>query len=113
MHDRPHQTGNKKTLGRAFVSLEQLETITVEIEAMLNNRPLTYLSPDLDDPEPLAPSHLLYGRRMCPVPYPFNNTEEKDDPDYRDADNMRKRVGKQTDLIEKFWNQWKHEYLTS
>ena len=53
----------KKTLGRAFVTLNQLETIIVEIEAMLNDRPLTYVSPDLTDPQPLtpSPSHLLYG----------------------------------------------------
>ena len=46
----------KKTLGRAFVTLQQLETIVTEIEAMLNDRPLTYVSPDLSDPEPLTPS---------------------------------------------------------
>jgi len=28
----------KKTLGRAFVTLKQLETIVVEIEAMLNDK---------------------------------------------------------------------------
>ena len=49
----------KKTLGRAFITLKQLETIIVEIEAMLNDRPLTYVSPDLSDPAPLTPSHLL------------------------------------------------------
>ena len=54
----------KKTLGRAFVTLKQLETIIVEIEAMLNDRPLTYVSSDLSDPEPLTPSQLLYDRRL-------------------------------------------------
>jgi len=41
--------------GKAFVTLimTQLETIVVEIETMLNNRPLIYVSPDIDDPEPL------------------------------------------------------------
>ena len=42
--------------------LEALQTLVVEIEAVLNDRPLTYLSADIDDPEPLTPSHLLYGR---------------------------------------------------
>ena len=36
----------KKILGRAFISCEQLETIVVEVEAMLNDRPLTYVSSD-------------------------------------------------------------------
>ena len=52
----------KKVLGRAFVSLSTLQTITTEIEAHLNNRPLTYVSSDIDDPEPLTPAHLLYSR---------------------------------------------------
>lgn len=28
------------------------------------------------------------------VPYPFNNAEDKDDPNYLDADHMRKRMDK-------------------
>ena len=65
----------KKTLGRAHVTLTQLETVIVEIEAMLNNRPLTYVSADFTDLQPLTPSHLLYGRRICSVSQPL------DDPD--------------------------------
>ena len=59
----------KRTLGRAFVILQQLETIITEIEAMLNDKLLTYISPDLSDPEPLTPSHLLFGRRIRQVPH--------------------------------------------
>ena len=55
-----------------------------------NDKPLTYVSSDFADPEPLIPSHLLYGRRMHPVPHLLDNPEELDDPDYLDADNMRK-----------------------
>jgi len=99
----------KKTLGRAFVTLKQLETITVEIEAMLNDRLLTYVSSDLSH----WPPPIFYVRRLWSVPYPFNNPEEQDDPNYLCADNVRKRVNRQTDLIEKFWIQWRREYLTS
>ena len=49
----------KKVLGRSYVSLLDLQMIIVEIEAILNDRPLTYVSPDLKDPEPLTPVHLL------------------------------------------------------
>ena len=55
----------KKTLCRAFVSLQELETVT-EIEAMLNDRPPTYVSYDISDPEPLTPAH---GRRIQSVPH--------------------------------------------
>ena len=52
----------KKVLGRAFVSLIMLQTVIVEIEAVLNDCPLTYVLSEINDPEPLTPSHLLYGR---------------------------------------------------
>ena len=39
----------------------------MEVEAVLNSRPLTYLSTD-DLEEPLTPSHLLVGRRLLDMP---------------------------------------------
>ena len=63
----------KKTLRRAHISREQLEIIIVEEEAVLNDRPLTYVSSDLADPEPLTPSYLLYGRRVQMIPHDLEN----------------------------------------
>ena len=48
--------------GRTFISLTGLQTIVIKIEAVLNDRPITYVSSDVSDPEPLTPAHLLYGR---------------------------------------------------
>ena len=42
------KTTLRKILGRAFVILQVLQTLVVEIEAVLNDRPLTYVSPDLN-----------------------------------------------------------------
>ena len=52
----------KKVLGRAAVNLCTLQTIVVEVEAILNDRPLTYVSSDIKDEEALTPAHLLYRR---------------------------------------------------
>jgi hypothetical protein len=52
--------------------------IVVEIEAILNDGPLTYLSSDVQDGEPLTPAHLLYGRRITSLPYPDNGDESED-----------------------------------
>ena len=38
----------KKVLGRTHISLQVLQTIVVEVEALLNDRPLTYVSYDLN-----------------------------------------------------------------
>ena len=80
---------------------------------MLNDRPLTYVSPDLTDPQPLTSSHLLYGRRIRPVPHPLDDSEELENPTYINGSNMRKRVDQHTQLINRFWSRWKREYLTS
>jgi hypothetical protein len=69
----------KKVLGRTFVSLTSLQTIVTEIEAVLNDRPITHMSSDISDPEPLTPAHLLYGRRIVPLPYPTTDGSEIDD----------------------------------
>ena len=65
----PHRATTKRTLGRAHVTLASLRTTIVEIEAHLNNRPLTYVSSDLDELKPLTPSHLLYGRVIDTLPH--------------------------------------------
>ena len=103
----------KKTLGRAFISLEHLQTIVVEIEGMMNDRPLTYMYSDLQDPQPLTPAHLLYGRRLQQAPRPLNDPEELVDPNFTDGMDLRNRVDKLTLLIQHFTSRWKREYLTS
>ena len=52
----------KKTIGRAYLNFYKLQTVTNEIELILNSRPLRALHDD-DLVEPLTPNHLLYGRQ--------------------------------------------------
>ena len=102
----------KKILGRSFVTVSELQTIVVEIEAILNDRPLTYLSSDVQDNEPLTPSHLLYGRRITSLPYP-DNGDELEDPNYGDDSALRRRNNLQAAVLQRFGSRWRHEYLTS
>ena len=57
----------KKILKNAKLTYEELLTVVVEIECVLNSRPLTYVSSE-DRVEPLTPSHLLTGRRLLSIP---------------------------------------------
>ena len=59
------------------------------------------------------PSHLLFGRRIRQVPHVLNKPEELEDPTYVNDNVMREKVNKHSMVIEKFWNRWKTEYLTS
>ena len=52
----------RKILRNARLTFEELETILVEIEAVLNSRPLTYSHDELS--EPLTPSMLVKGKQL-------------------------------------------------
>ena len=60
----------RKTIGHSSLTFEGLHTLLVEIEATLNNRPLTYIYDDENGIlYALTPADLLYGRciPMTPV----------------------------------------------
>ena len=81
----------KKTLGRSYVSYERLQTVVTEIEAILNDRPPTYISSDFLDPEALTPSHLLYGRRITSLPYQEVPDDSFNDPTLGNQSSLNKR----------------------
>ena len=57
----------REFIGQAKFSFDELHTTVVEVESIINWRPLTYLSSgDLE--EPLIPSHLIAGRRVVNLP---------------------------------------------
>ena len=59
----------KKVIGRTSLSFDELRTLIVEIEGLLNARPITYVYDDTEAISyPLAPSHLVYGRRITTSP---------------------------------------------
>ena len=97
-----------------MVTLIELQTLVVEIEATLNDRPITYVSSDIGDEESLTPSHLLYGRRITSLPFDHGITsEDLADPDYGNGSDMGCRVKMQALILQCFWNRWRHEHLTS
>jgi len=61
---------NEKTclrnhMGRSSLTFEDLRTILVETEAVLDNRPLTYVYDDEEGVSyPLTPAQLVYGRQI-------------------------------------------------
>ena len=92
--------------------MESLQTIIVEVEGLLNDRPLTHSS-DIGDPGPITPSHLLHGRRITTLPHVTTEDDEITDPDFGDASQIRYRAKVHAVIIKQFWNRWRHEYLTA
>ena len=104
---RSVKTALKKCIGKARLNYDELNTVLVQIEAVLNSRPLTYLYSDSIE-ETLTPSHLVTGRRILNLP----DESIDDDEDFNvSASNVRKRQNYQTRLMEHYWKRWKTEYL--
>jgi hypothetical protein len=55
------------TTNGAQLTDDELSTVAAECEAMLNNRPLTYVGSDPDDVEPLTPVHFLAAGQLMPL----------------------------------------------
>ena len=103
----------KRVLGRTHATLESLRILVTEVEAVLNNRPITYSSPDVDDPCPITPAHLLYGRPIITLPHYDVTADEIADPTYCDDTEVRRRAKAQAAILDHFWSRWSKEYLTA
>ena len=93
----------KRQLSNARLTYEEVQTVLFEIEAIMNNRPITYLYPnDLD--QCLTPNHLIFGRRL-ERKSEVRNTEITRKYDY---ELYHKKL---STILDHFWNRWRIEYL--
>ncbi|XP_069160890.1 uncharacterized protein [Procambarus clarkii] len=101
----------RKSLHRQKINLQELQTVITEIESRVNNRPLTYLSEDPTQHEPLSPAHLMYGRLLTPVPSLVD--DEIRDPSYVGPSELVQGYKHLSSIIQKWNDIWTKEYLTS
>ncbi len=92
----------KALMKEQIVDEESLTTLFCEVESIVNSRPLTKVSSDSRDLEPLTPNHLLLLRREPALP---PGTFVKDDL------YSRKRWRQIQYLTNIFWKRWVREYL--
>lgn len=59
----------KKVVGRTSLNSSELHTVLVEIEGAVNERPLTYVSDDIDSPSPLTPASFLHLKQPLGAPW--------------------------------------------
>ena len=103
----------KKVLRRALISLPELQTLIKEVQAVVNDRPITFVYHDVNDPEPLTPSKLLYGFSVTALPHPVVDPEELEDEDFNEHDQLNKALKRRSLLFQHFVQRFKSEYLAS
>ncbi|KRY02933.1 hypothetical protein T12_14902, partial [Trichinella patagoniensis] len=98
----------RKVLGKALLRSWELHTVLCELEARINDRPLTLLSEDPHDCAPLTPAHFLIGRELASLPIPAASASAP-----TNASSLRKRWRHQQLLMKHLWNRWLEEYLVT
>ncbi|KAM9364275.1 uncharacterized protein KZ484_010543 [Pholidichthys leucotaenia] len=90
------------TLGSQVVSVEVLQTVLIEIEGILNSKPLGYVSSDLADPDPVTPNMLLMGRLDPSLSQVL----------YHDSELIGRRHWRTCQVLsDRFWTQFLRHYL--
>ncbi|KAM8714852.1 hypothetical protein ACLKA7_001255 [Drosophila subpalustris] len=91
-----------RSLMNARCTFEELVTITAEVEAILNSRPLTPLSSDPSDLGALTPGHFLTGDSLRALP-----EQEINDEQLKSLDRWRLLSG----IKQNFWRRWLADYF--
>ena len=95
----------QRIMGNLLFTYEELTTITCQVEACLNSRPLTpFTSHSQDGFTPLTAAHFLF--LNCPNAYP-------EDPTLPEEPRLLKRWNQCQSVVQHFWARWSREYLNT
>ena len=93
-----------RTMGAASLTFEEMSTLTVEIEAILNSRPITPVSTNANDLMALTPAHFLIGDQLTTIVDPELET--------KNINNITR--WKLVNYIKnEFWRRWQTEYIST
>ncbi|XP_078049863.1 uncharacterized protein LOC144476616 [Augochlora pura] len=92
----------KRVVGAELFTFENLNTLIIDIEAILNSRPLTPISSDPTDLLALTPGHFLIGDALTSLC----------ERDFKDTPSNRLSAWQRVQqLKQQFWKRWHREYL--
>uniref|UniRef100_A0A1I8MFD0 DUF5641 domain-containing protein n=1 Tax=Musca domestica TaxID=7370 RepID=A0A1I8MFD0_MUSDO len=91
-----------RTLANTRFTYEELVTALVEIEAIMNSRPISPLSSDPSGYEALTPGHFITGGALRSLP--------EQDQSVKNV-NLLDHWAQITNIKQRFWKKWSHEYI--
>lgn len=93
----------KRTIKDRILSYEQLQTLLIQIEAILNSRPISPLNENPDDLEILTPGHFLVGTALTtPVEPNLMQLRENRLSDWQLCVRLK----------QEFWAKWSNDYIS-
>ena len=98
----------RKVIGRSILRYDELNTLLIEVEGIVNSRPISYVYDDSEGVSyALTPAHLIYGRRITTVPsdthFEIVSTNQS----------LTRRAKHHRRLLEMFTKLWRRDYLLS
>lgn len=90
-------------LRESYLNYEDLYTLIVQVEATLNSRPITPMSNDINDFNPLTPAHFLVMDSLASTPQ--TSLVEENIPSFKRYERIQK-------ILKGFWQRWEQEYLS-
>lgn len=93
----------KRVMGGTELTYEQFNTLIIQVEGILNSRPLVALSQDPSDLDYLTPGHFLIGAAITSFP----------EPDLSEIPSNRLKFWRLcVQMQQHFWSKWHCDYLT-
>lgn len=93
----------RRVVGDTHLTFEEFSTVLAQVESILNSRPLSPMSTDPKDLNPLTPAHFLVGRPLtAPVSADLQNVPANRLTRYQRVEQIRQH----------FWARWSIEYVS-
>ena len=109
--DAPVKSAEKhlrRTTGNSVLTFEVLTILFCQIEAVLNSRPISVMSDDPKEVEPLTPARLSIGHGLDVLPAFL--LDQAHDVDNCSPSKQRYHI---ENIMLLFWNRWTKKYVTT
>ncbi|KAK5967304.1 Integrase catalytic domain-containing protein, partial [Trichostrongylus colubriformis] len=103
------KTHIRKSIGHSLIPFQQFHTIIVEIEGILNSRPLTSIADTTNSPTVLRPVDFLVPEVQLQLPSSLSDSITFDHSQHRLVE-WYQEVGS---VLDKFWTMWSTDYLSA